>query len=254
MTAFTRIAELTHLQFREMWRDSRYFWFALIFPYFMLGIFLFVGAVVPQSPGGPDFTQLVIPIALFLAITSTALTITAGPLASLRSKGTLRLLGTTPVGAGRFLGTHMLVRLALALTQSVVLLGIAVGLGSVKLANLPFLFAVTLLGVLLFGSIGYLLGGRLSSPDMATNISTLVQLGALFLSGLAFPYAVLPDSAADVLSLIPTSMFADLMVRQMQGGSPVTPVWLSATVVLATSAVLATLAVRTFRWDDREAA
>src|SRR4028119_2144855 len=104
------IDQLLRLQARELWRDGRYFWFALIFPYFMMSIFLFLGKVIPASPGGPDFSQLVVPIALFLAVTSAALTVTAGPLAGLRSKGTLRLLGTTPVGTGRFLATHMLVR------------------------------------------------------------------------------------------------------------------------------------------------
>jgi ABC-2 type transport system permease protein len=244
--------ELLSLQARELWRDGRYFWFALLFPYGMLGMFLFIGLVVPQSEGGPDFKQLVIPMALFLAVTSSALTVTAGPLAALRSKGTLRLLGTTPLGATRLLTTHMLVRVAMMVGQSVVLLGIAVAIDAIEPRRLPALFGVTVLGLALFGSIGYLIGGRISSPETATNVSTLVQLGTLFLSGLTIPLFLLPSTVGRVISYIPSTFFADLMTAQMPGGKSMHPAWLSILVMVSTIVVITVVAVRTFQWDQAE--
>lgn len=246
--------ELALLQGRELLRDRRYFYFALFFPFGMLGIFLLISKLTPKTSGAPDFMQFVIPMALFLAVTSSALTVTAGPLAAMRSKGTLRLLGTTPVGRARLVYTHMCGRVVMVACQAAVLLAVAVALGSVQLARVPGLFGIALLGLAMFGGIGYLIGGRMSSPDAATNVGTFVQLGALFLSGLTFPLRMMPAVVGKVLSLLPTSFFADLMTTQMRTGKPFHPVWLSILVVLATTAVMVFLAVRTFKWDQGEAA
>ncbi|MEV6672409.1 ABC transporter permease [Streptomyces sp. NPDC051162] len=244
--------ELALLHVRELVRDPKYFYFALFFPFGMLGIFLCIGSVIPQESGAPDFLQLVIPMAIFLAVTSSALTVTAGPLANLRAKGTLRLLGTTPVGRARLVFTHMLARIVMVIAQAAVLLALAVVLGKVEPSRLPALFGITLLGLAMFGGFGYLIGGRLSSPDAAANVGTLVQLAALFLSGLTFPLDLMPEAVRTTLSLLPTSFFADLMLTQMSHGDPYHPVWLSLLVVTATTVVAVFLAVRTFKWDQGE--
>ncbi|MCF3121200.1 ABC transporter permease [Streptomyces arenae] len=246
--------ELALMHGRELVRDPKYFYFALFFPFGMLAIFLGLGLAMPKDSGAPDFLQLVFPMAIFLAVTSAALTVTAGPLASLRTKGTLRLLGTTPVGRARLVFTHMFARVLMVTAQAAVLLTLAAVLGKVEPSRLPALFGIALLGLAMFGGIGYLIGGRLSSPDAATNVGTLVQLAALFLSGLAFPLELMPDAVRTTLGLLPTSFFADLMLTQMSEGEPTHPAWLSVLVVVATTAVVVTLAVRTFKWDQGEAA
>ncbi|MEV6978356.1 ABC transporter permease [Kitasatospora sp. NPDC093806] len=246
--------ELARLHTRELLREPRYFYFALFFPFGMLAIFLTIGTLVPKEPGTPDFVQLVIPMAVFLAVTSAALTVTAGPLATLRTKGTLRLLGTTPVGRARLVLTHMLPRIVMVTAQTVALLVVAVVLGKAEPARLPALFAIAFLGLAMFGGIGYLIGGRLGSPDAATNVGTLVQLATLFLSGLAFPMELMPDAVRTTLGLLPSTFFADLMLTQMPNGTPQHPVWLSVLVVLGTAGATVSLAVRTFRWDQGETA
>lgn len=109
-------------------------------------------------------------------------------------------MGTTPVGRGRFVLTHLAVRVAMVLVQLSALLAIATGIGALPLT------------------------------------SVLAMLGAALL-GLA-------------LSVLPTSLFADLMVRQMPGGHPMHPPALAILGVVATAAVMLTLAIRTFRWDQ----
>ncbi|MEU9003195.1 ABC transporter permease [Streptomyces sp. NPDC059982] len=244
--------ELALLHARELVRDPKYFYFALFFPFGMLAIFLGIGSIVPKESGTPDFLQLVFPMAIFLSVTSAALTVTAGPLAGMRTKGTLRLLGTTPVGRTRVVFTHMFPRVVMVTAQAVVLLALAVTLGKVELSRIPALFGIAMLGLAMFGGIGYLIGGRLSSPDAATNVGTLVQLAALFLSGLAFPLELLPDAVRTTLSLLPTSFFADLMLTQMTEGAPRHPVYLSILVVASTSTMTVFLAIRTFKWDQGE--
>ncbi|MEZ5094788.1 MAG: ABC transporter permease [Nocardioides sp.] len=244
--------ELTRLHARELLRDRRYFWFALIFPFFMLSIFLTLNAVMADQPGAPDFSTTVIPMAVFLAVTGAALTVTAGPVAAMRARGTLRLLGTTPIGRSRVVLTHLATRVAMVVVQLVVLLAIGTLLHTITPGDLPRVLAVSMLGLTMFLGFGYLIGGRLSSPDAATNVGTLVQLSTLFLSGLAVPLWLLPDGVARVLGWLPTTFFADLLLSSMRGQSPAHPTLVSVAVVAATAGLALFLAVRTFRWDQGE--
>lgn len=247
-------AELTKqlllLNARELVRDRRYFIFAFVFPFGMLAVFLALGQIVPSGNGAPDFTQMVVPMALFLAVTSSALTTTAGPLAGMRDKGTVRLLGTTPVGRARFVLTHMAMRIVMVICQLVLVLLIAVLIGAVNVATAPLLLAISLPGVVMFLAIGYLIGGRLRSADAANNVATLVQLSALFLSGLAFPLSLMPRTLASVLSYLPTSFFANLLTMAMPTGVAMHSAVLSILVVVVTAAVFIALAIRTFSWDE----
>lgn len=246
--------QLSLLHLRELVRDRRYFWFAFGFPFVMYAIFLTIARMMPRTTGEPDFTTIVVPVALFLAVTGSALTMTAGQLAGLRSAGTLRLLGTTPLTRGWLIGTHVLPRIAMLITQSLLLTLLAIAFREVTVSALPGLLAVTLLGWVMFLAIGYLIGGRLRSPEAATNLGTFIQLSSLFLSGLAIPLWMMPATVANILGYLPTTFYANLLQRQVPGGRPTHAVWTELVVVLATTAVATVVAVRTFRWDDGERA
>lgn len=247
----TATRELVGLQTREFVRDSKHFYFALIFPLGMMAMFLGIAELTPDTPGAEmGFGETVVPMTIFLSVTSVTFLATAAPLAAMRAKGTLRLLGTTPVGRTRMILTHIPARLGLVLFQVTALLCVGVAMDLVEPGTLPALFGTTLLGLLMFGALGYLMGGILPSAESAANVSTAVQLAALFLSGLVLPLSMLPDTAESLLSYLPTTFFADLLIHQMPQGEPTHPVWLSVAVILATAAVLTALAVRTFRWDQ----
>jgi ABC-2 type transport system permease protein len=249
-TALTQ--ELVGLHTRELLRDRKYFVFALLFPFGMVGIFLGIGAILPSEPGGPDFSAIVLPMGIFLAVTSAALTATAGPLAVLRQQGTLRLLGTTPVSRASFLLTHLIPRVAMATVQVLGVIALALAIGAVSLERVPALVGVSFLGLTLYLAVGYLIGGVMGSGDAATNVGTLVQILGLFLSGLALPFALMPDAVVKVLSLLPSTFFADMITMQLSDAAPLHPLWLDVLVVLGTAGILALVAVRTFRWDQGE--
>ena len=90
-------------------------------------------------------------------------------------------------------------------------------------------------------------------PHTLNYEEPLIQLLALFLSGAAIPFAILPDSLAAVLSKIPTSLFADLIF--WAADSPLqrtsNPL-LAFAVVIAVTVVLFVVAVRAFKWDVRK--
>ncbi|WP_017615533.1 ABC transporter permease [Nocardiopsis salina] len=245
-------AQLLRLQTREFVRERRGFFTSLILPMGLSALFFGMAVLTPSPASGGGFDETVMAIVVFLTVSTAPLMATAASLADARARGTLRLLGTTPVGRARLILTHMPARLGLVLAQLVLLIGIGAALGFVPVAQGPALLGVSLLGVALFGSIGYLLGGLLPTAETAWNVSTFVQLVAFFLSGLLPMLSLLPDPVENTLSVVPTFFFADLLIGLGSSGESTHPVWLSVAVVAGTAALIAALAVRLFRWDQGE--
>lgn len=248
----TTTGELLRLQTREFYRDRRGFLTSLLLPLGLAGIFYSMAVLLPAPEGGYGLDVYVMPMVTFLAVSTSPLMATAASLAGARERGTLRLLGTTPVGRTRLVLSHVPARLGFVLAQITLLIITGTVLGFAEPSAVPALLGVALLGVALFGSVGYLLGGVLPSAETAWNVSVSVQIVPFFLSGFVLPLALLPDPVQNVLERLPTTFFADLLVGLTPHGDPVHPTWLSVTVVLATTVLLAALAVRFFRWDQGE--
>lgn len=246
--------ELLGLHTREFLRDHRNSWFAFLFPLAMSALFFGIAETVPPAsdPAIMGFGDLVVPMALFFAVTTTPLSATSGPLITLRTQGTLRLLGTTPAGRARFLLTHMPVRLGVVLAQLIVLLTAGVVLGYVAPADLPTLFGAALLGLMMFGALGYLLGGVMPGADSATHVGTFVQVGSLLLCMVALPTGMLPAGVHTVVSHLPPTYFVDLLLATTPYWEPLHPTWQSVVVVLGTAVALTACAVSLFRWDQGE--
>ncbi|AKK04668.1 ABC-type polysaccharide/polyol phosphate export systems, permease component [Corynebacterium mustelae] len=244
--------ELIKLHFRELFRDRKYFWFALLFPYFMFGTFVLINSLIPKDSGEDFISKLIIPMAIYLAVTSIAFSITSGPIASMRSKGLFRLLSTTPLSRTRLIFTHSATRLLMATVQVFVLLLLGVVLKLVDFAYAPRLFALSLLGLFLFLPIGYILGGRLNSPDLATNIGTLIQLLTFFVSGLAFPMALIPESFSRILHFLPSTVFAELLSSSLFDQTPYFSAGFSVFIIIGSGLAFIILAITSFRWEQTD--
>lgn len=244
--------ELLGLHTREFLRDRRNSLPALILPLALGALFLAMAEAVPEADTGLTFGQLIVPMLLLLTVTSAPLTATSGPLATLRTRGSLRLLGTTPVGRAHLLLTHMPVRLALVLAQLAVFITAGTALGHIAPADIAALFGVSLLGLLMFGAAGYLIGGVAGGTDSAQHTGVFVQMASYLLSFMFLPMGMLPDGLARAVSYLPPSFLADLFLSLAPGWEQLHPTWLSVLVVLGTAAVLTALAVRLFRWDRGE--
>ncbi len=248
--SWPRICALLGLQQRELLRDKRNFWFAFLFPFALLGMFLLVFGAVGSYADGTSATDQVIAMTLFMGVTSVAFVATASPLATVRRDGVLRLLGTTPVTRLEFLLTHMPVRLAVVVVQVLIILAIGVALDALEPSRILPALGVCLLGLTMFGALGYLLGGVMPGPDSASNMSTLVQLAAFFLSGLVFPLDSFPKPFEAVLTYLSFTFFADLLTGALMNVDISHPWWLSAIVIVGTAIVISMIAARVFKWEE----
>ncbi|SDN14152.1 ABC transporter permease [Actinomyces ruminicola] len=241
---------LTITHWREMSRNRTNFYFVLIFPFALGGMFLGMNKILhsTMSGPGPDFSAMVIPIALCMHLTGTCMTLTAGPIAEYRQYGTLRILGTTPVSRGQFILTHLAVRVLLAIALSALIGVLGALLGISETAAVWRAVLVALPSSVLFLALGYFIGSLVGSGQAATNIATFTGLFFVFTSGAAFPLELLSDSAKRVLDFLPTSYFGDLLFW-VTGGAQRYETTLDFAVLTALAIVAVPLAVKTFRWE-----
>lgn len=197
---------------------------------------------------GPDFSALVVPLALCMLLTGTCMTLTSGPIAEYRQYGTLRILGTTPVSRGQFIMTHLAIRALLALALSVLTVVLGVVLDIAEPAAVWRAILVALPSSVLFLGLGYFIGSLIGSGQAATSAATFAGLFFVFTSGVAFPLEILPDSITRVLDFLPTAYFGDLLFWTC-GGQQRYGTLLDFAVLLASTIVAVPLAVKTFRWE-----
>ncbi|MEU2158862.1 ABC transporter permease [Streptomyces sp. NPDC019396] len=204
--------------------------------------------------GGAPFDPLkaALPTGLLMSLMSTAFFGTATPLIALRTRGTLRLLGTTPLSRLTFVLAQAPVRLALVVVQLVALGTVAVAMDFVPLADTLRLMTTGMLGAFMLFAFGYLIAARLRNAEVANGLLGLLMPVVLFLSGLFLPLSMLPSALTTVSEALPTTYLVDALNHDLNEASAVHSLTVDWLVLVAATAVLGGLAARLFRWDQGE--
>lgn len=196
-----------------------------------------------------DPMSLVIPGALSFALLSLALTGTAAALVTMRQSGSLRLLATTPARRPAVLLSLLPGRGLLALIALTVLTAGITFTQATSFTSMARLLATSVLGLAMLLSVGYLLGGRLKSPELTNAIAGILSPLLLMATGLLFPLSLLPSWLGTPLSWTPLALFGDALRHDIAGQPPVHALWLDWSVLALTAVACTALAARTFTWD-----
>ncbi|WP_423919772.1 ABC transporter permease [Frigoribacterium sp. 2-23] len=210
--------------------------------------------VVVDDTGAPQLDLLRSNLAGVAAIGFMAITFmgTAVPVVSLRQRGTLRLLGTTPVRKLTFIAAQTPVRFGLGAVVGAVVVAVAASLGYLDVAGTLRLIVTFVLGLLMFFSFAYLLASRSRNAEIINQISVLVPVLALFASGNVFPKDFLPDGVLVALDVLPTTWFMQAAGRDLTGTEGFASVYVLWAMMLGATVVVSALAAKLFLWDDRE--
>lgn len=247
----TQTTQLLLTHWREMSRNASNFYFTMLFPFIMFGMFLGMGKILKDTMSGSgfDFSTMTVPMGLCLALTGTCMTLTATPISDYRQHGTLRVLGTTPVSRTTFILTHLLVRLVVAVVLSVgiILVGLIFDVTDIEALGRAVLVIVP--SCMLFLGLGYILGSLINSGQVAANITTLIQMIILFTSGVGVPFIILPDNVLKVLDWVPTTYFGDLLFWVSGSSAQRHSLGLDFAVVGGSAVIAVLAAVFIFKWD-----
>lgn len=205
---------------------------------------------VLTTTGADAFDPLrsALPTVLMIGLLSIAFLGTAGPLVGLRQRGTLRLIGTTPVRRLTFIGAQSPARLLLGLIQVAIIAGYAYGLGYLRPADIGPLLITSVLGLAMVLSFGYLLASRMTSQDLATTVGSLLIPIAMLFAGSILPPELLPAGVRGVTEHLPTSVLSDSLGVSLVGGhASLMQGWLT---MLLITVVTVGLTAAIFSWDQ----
>ena len=196
-----------------------------------------------------NFISYFVPSMLGLSVMQVGI-FAAIPLVADREKLILKRLAATPLRRWQLVGSNVLMRLLIALVQSVVIVGVGVALFGVELTG-PFLLAIpfVIVGAMAFLAVGYVIASFAKTEDSANGMTSVVQFPMMFLSGTFFPIDQMPDFMQGIARVIPLTYLSDALRQVMVGGAAFAPLWVCFLVLAGWLVGSFALAARTFRWQ-----
>ncbi len=211
-----------------------------------VGILVFFTKVDAVSTDLKDPVDFLVPGVLALAVMSTAMVSLGIATGFERRYGVLKRLGSTPLSRGGLLAAKTLTVLAIEAGQAVVIIGTGVALGWELTWRIILALVLLLVGTVAFAGIGLLMAGTLRAEANLAAANALF-LVLLFLGGMAYPLARLPDALEVVAELLPAAALSE-SVRDVLAG--VAFPWGSVAVLVMWAVIAPLAAARWFRWEE----
>lgn len=210
-------------------------------------------AVVPgfQSVQTNDlsFISYLVPSILGMSLMQLGV-FSAIPLVADREKLILKRLQATPLRRWQLVGSNIIMRLLIAIVQTVIIVGVGSAVFNVQVAGSWLLIgAFVLLGSLTFIALGYVIASFARSEESANGMTSVVQFPLMFLSGTFFPIDAMPDALRTVARAMPLTYLGDGLRQVMVSGTPFSPLWVCFAVLVGWLVVCFGIAARFFRWQ-----
>ena len=161
--------------------------------------------------------------------------------------GVLKRLGSTPLSRAGLLSAKTLNVLALEVLQTTLIVLTGIALGWNPTGGLVVAVLLLLVGTIAFAGIGMLLAGTLRA-EANLAVANGLFLVLLFLGGMAYPLAKLPDAIETFAKALPAAALSETVRAALTPGVGFPTGELVVLLVWAVAAPLA--AIRWFRWEE----
>lgn len=167
-----------------------------------------------------------------------------------RKRKLLRRYAVTPMRRGHFLLSYFFSRSMFLVMELAVLIGFGkLIFGTQIQGSFGALIAASVLGAAAFAAIGFLIGARLSSTEVAGGWMNFVQLPMWLLSGSFFSYERFPEWLQLPIRLLPLTAANDSIRRIYNEAGTLSSVGFELAVLTAWSIIGFAVALRLFRWQ-----
>ena len=200
------------------------------------------------------YKGFIIPGIAAMAIMQNGIFSVVFTLLSYKNQGVLRRLQATPISPSHFIVGHLISRVTIIILQTflllimgVFILGVSIGQGSI-MAWINILL-LSLLGGVLFLSIGLAISSLAPSEDSSPALANLVTFPMLFLSGVFFPIDFLPKFVGYVSNVLPLTHLAQgIRLSALYGNSTLTTLPQIGITILWL-AIAFSICAFTFKWE-----
>ena len=130
----------------------------------------------------------------------------------LQRRSIISELSVTPLSYNLLLSTNILIKIMVALFQSVIIILMGVIFFDFNLiGNLIQFFLIIILGALLFLSFGYMVNFFAENRERGKSLVYIVQIFMIIFSGLVFQVDIMPSFMQSVAKILPLTSLADLL-------------------------------------------
>jgi ABC-2 type transport system permease protein len=167
-----------------------------------------------------------------------------------RKRKLLRRYAVTPMRRSHFLLSYFFSRSMFLVMELAVLVGFGrLAFGSEIQGSVPALLVASALGAAAFAAIGFLIGARLSSTEVAGGWMNFVQLPMWLLSGSFFSYERFPEWLQFPIRLLPLTAANDSIRRVYNEAATLAEIGFELGVLAAWSLLGFGIAIKIFRWQ-----
>ncbi len=215
MNSFKQFPQMFSAQIKMMFREKQVWFWNIFFPIILMVIFMIIfgGNSTDEftSANGSTYTDFLLTGMIGLSLAQSGL-FGMVDLVDMRRKGILKRLRMTPARMGFFGLSSMLVRLMLGVIQMVLLSLVGIfGFGATLNIHFLSLLIAFFCGTIVFSAIGYLFSSVSKSIEAYMGLANITSMLMMFLSGVFFPVASLPEWLQSVPKMLPLSYFVDGM-------------------------------------------
>jgi ABC-2 type transport system permease protein len=172
-------------------------------------------------------------------------------MARYRQDKILKRITTTPLKPWKFVFAEVMSRLVVNIVQISLILAVGIwGFNAHIAGNLWLIVLISLLGGLLFQSIGFAVASASKTVDAAQGMSVTISIPMMFLAGVFFPIDQLPKWLFSIVQYLPLAPLLR-MIREvgLENVSPLTNP-LNMIIVVAWIMVMLIISVMRFRLTD----
>jgi ABC-2 type transport system permease protein len=197
-----------------------------------------------------DFIDFLIPGIMAMAIMTSCIFSLSPTIVRLREQGIMRRLWVTPLSRASFVASHVLFRLVIAVTQTLLIaaIGFLILKTSLKMPIIPIIFFVVL-GNLNGTAISFAIAGFAKTPEVASTIANVVSIPMLLLCGVFLPLEIMPPKALPLIHLLPLTHLSEGLRRLMSGEWTLYNLWPSELALAGYLIAFFIISLLTFRWD-----
>jgi len=174
----------------------------------------------------------------------------AVPLVADREKLILKRLNATPLQRWQLVGSNVVMRLLIAIFQTVIIVGVGSAAYHVEIAGSWLLIgALILLGSLAFIALGYVIASFAKSEEAANGMTSVVQFPLMFLSGTFFPRFLMPEWLQHVTAFLPLTPVIDGIRLIATEGKHLVDLLPQLGIIGVWMIIIYVIAFRVFRWE-----
>ena len=202
------------------------------------------------APEEYKYIDLFLPGVLGFTIMTTPMFAMANMCTEYRTRGYFKLLGSTPLTKSEWLVSKILWHMVVTYVSFAIM--IVVGIAAFGLRSTLTVLAVVMIavGVLLFTSLGMLIGSVTKNPETSAAITNAIMFPMMFLSGTFFPLESMPSYLQTIASVMPLTYVNQGLRDTMIYGNTGSALF-NLAVVVVIAVVMFVAASRLMSWKKK---